>query len=451
MPLMFPPYIVSLLTGFFLVKMILREPIRQNMLFYLSLSAGLGLGISAYAGYLNFMFLNKFNPAFQISFNLFFCGLSFYGMMLANGKNAASFLPVKTPLIRDGTYFLILATLFVPLGYLASFYPYGGWDAWAVWHFKAKFMFLAGENWREMFDPQLWRSSPHYPLLLPLVNVWSWVLQKEPLYYGPMFTSLLFTFITFSLLVSSLSFFNKDKTALLASCLLLTSSFFAKTSISQYADVVLGYYLLAGLACLVISQKKDKEGFALLGGIFVGFLSFTKPEGLIAALLVSLLAVIYLYFLQNKKLINAFSKSYCIGAAMSLVPSLIYYAFIAPENMTSINGFLSSTDPSTWLRLKIVLVFFVLEAVSLKWNGTWILLIILLLLNMKRIFSKWTWIIPAFLAGYFMAIITYYWMNTYFEILWWLSVTLGRIFASLLPVMIWWVIYSTKDKSASRV
>jgi hypothetical protein len=301
-----------------------------------------------------------------------------------------------------------------------------------------------------MFDPLLWRSSPHYPLLLPLIQVWGWAFVKNPNFYGPMAVSILFTMVSLTLLISSLAPFKKDKAAFLGSCLLISSPFYGRTAFSQYADIPLGYYLLAAAVCLIYAVLKDKKRFALLGGIFVGFLGFSKPEGLVAAL--GLLGIGSLYAMINsRRQPLKLTVPFWVGSAIALALPATFYLFIAPENMTMINGLASQSDPSTWLRLKTIAAFFLIEVISLtKWKGLWLLLLLLALANAKRSFAAQTILVPAFLASYLCVIGLYYWINTYFDLLWWLSVSLDRIFGSLLPLVLWWVVYAMGPEEKQR-
>jgi len=436
------PFLISFFNGLCIVTLILGDEIRSHKLLHFSLAGGLGLGLSGFVGYFNFLVLDRYNPNFQITINLIILGLAFLGLLLSPKQEAAAMEANKQKWWWEISYLALFLVLFAPIYYIASFYPYGGWDSWAVWHFKSRFMLLSGDAWRNMFDPLLWRSSPHYPLLLPLINVWGWTFVKEPTFYGPMITSILYTLLSLTLLVSSLMPFKKDKFAFLGSCLLISSPFYGRTAISQYADIFLGYYLLAALVCIVYSVLRKKKRFALLGGIFTGLLSFSKPEGLAAALIVLGIATAY-YLIYARTSSFKGVIPFGVGSAMAMILPLTFYLFITPENMTMANGLVSKSDPSTWLRFKTILAYSLVEFLSIKkWKGLWVLIFILVLANLKRCFSKEIALIPAVLASYGLLVGLYYLINTRFEILWWMGVSLDRILGSLIPVFLWWVIYA---------
>ncbi|HLF18295.1 MAG TPA: hypothetical protein VI749_05290 [Candidatus Omnitrophota bacterium] len=438
--LIYLPFALSFLIGYLLISLVLKDTGPIGPLFRLSLAGGIGLGVSSYLTFLNFMVLDRFNAPFLIVGHATVLFLIFLGL-LASAKRPASSRPSHKFPLTDILSFVGLIIIFIPIYYIATFYPYGGWDAWAVWHFKSKFLFLADSHWRNMFDPVLWRSSPHYPLLLPFINVWGWALQQKAIYQIPLITSLLFTFLTCSLLVSSLQKLTSSRWSFLTALVILTLPFYTKTAVSQYADVVLGYYTLAALVCLVLGGMQRMRRYCFLSGIFVGFLSFTKPEGLIASLLLMSLGSLYLLWSNNPKR-KELLLSYTIGAAMTLIPSLLFYWLIAPANITSFNGFISQAPPSTLERLKVIFVYYLLEWLTPKWNGLLIILFLAVIAGARLCFRKETWVLPTFLFLYIAGVTLYYWMNTYFEILWWLSVTLNRVIASLLPVVLWWVFFA---------
>jgi hypothetical protein len=118
----------------------------------------------------------------------------------------------------------------------------------------------------------------------------------------------------------------------------------------------------------------------------------------------------------------------------------------------------------TWSRLKIIFSFYLIEFggtpvmylmqlrnVESLWNTTWVILLIGLLLGWKKIFHRDIVIIPLFLLVYGLVVTFYYMLNTYFEIAWWLQVTLHRIAFSTLPAVIFWVFYSLfKENSTPK-
>ncbi|HPN87776.1 MAG TPA: hypothetical protein PLH56_00355 [Candidatus Omnitrophota bacterium] len=345
---------------------------------------------------------------------------------------------IKKLNIKHLILFFIFIVFLIPTIYTISLYPNGGWDAWAVWNFKARTLFLGQNDWTNIFHPTLWRSSPHYPLFLPLLNVWGWIFSTTPTQNIPILVSILFTTLTLGLLFYSL----RNRTPLFFNILLLlalsSSSLFYKFASSQYADIVIGFYLLASFYCLIQAKMKDNKTFALLSGIFLSILSFTKNEGLMASVIIGSLAIPYLLkqrSLNKKKIL----LSFFVGVFISCIPFIIFQFFYAPQNLTFINGFESLTKPSDFSRLKAIFMFYFFQLKTFSWNGFWIILLVGLILGKKKMFNAQTIIIPLFLILYGGILTLYYFLNTYFDILWWLSQTFHRIVFSLLPIIFYWL------------
>ncbi|MCB9772434.1 MAG: hypothetical protein H6754_07790 [Candidatus Omnitrophica bacterium] len=449
--MIFLPFFISFTIGFLIVSLFLKKETQPNLYLKIILGAGLGLGLSSYMTFGSFLFLNRLEPQIIINIHLLLlCALLFNRAFLW-GNNSVKFTPPKWSWQKSALLILgiiILACVFKQ----ALFYPHGGWDAWQVWNFKAKFLLLAEDNWHNLFSPELWRSSPHYPLLLPLINVWGWLFTEKPVSILPLITSFLFTGLTAGLLCSALWERTKNLFSILPGLLLLTLPFFNLLATTQYCDIVLSFYLLAGIMTLLEAQKHKKSYLALLSGIFNGFLGFTKPEGLIAALILGALVVsltTWSIFKKQNVFSSANTKLFFIGFILASLPTLAFHVLYSPGNQTFINGLTSTLKPATWERLQVIFMYLGTEFKSGKWNGLWFLILLGGLLGGKKLWTE-NFLVAIFLFIYFGVILAYYEINTYFEIKWWLSVSLNRILFSLLPLTLFWVfssILSEKKKN----
>ncbi|MCA9405235.1 MAG: hypothetical protein KC684_01765 [Candidatus Omnitrophica bacterium] len=449
------PYLISFLCGLALVRLILKE---YSSSLFLSgvLAAGTGLGISSHLTFLSFLVFNQLNRPFVIIIHIVVLAVLVLLDFINRKKQKIPVIDINQQRVLSLWPLGLFLFLSIPLWYQSNFYAHGGWDAWSTWNLKARFLYYGGEHWRDMFNPILWRSSPHYPLFLPLINVWGWCFQKSAALLIPTLTSFIFSLLSVGLLFTGLKRLTRSYYSLIPTIFLLTLPLFHKLSYSQYSDNVLGFYLLAGLVCLIFSGTEKNKGFAFLGGLFLGFLSFAKNEGLIAAVLIGGWALIYFLFFTEKNMRWILCKHLCIGAIIGGLPTLIFTLFYAPDNITFINA-LSSPNATLLPRVKMIFSFYLVEMTAPiwnllvhthilkfdiladpKWRGWWIALVIILILNWKRAFDKRTIIVPLFLASY-MAIVTfYYFLNVYFEIGWWLQVTLHRILFAILPATLFW-------------
>lgn len=445
------PFLLSLPLGYLLIELIFYKGQKPQPFVQLFLASGLGLAASGYLTFFSFALLNHLNKVLIVGIHIILILLLFV-IKLNFLKSKTSRWNDESLTSRNIGLWIILLAAFIPIWFQAKYYPYGGWDAWSVWNFKAKFLFLAGDKWQNLFDPILWRSSPHYPLMLPLINVWGWIFLKNPNHTVPLITSIAFTFLTAGLLLSALISSTKSHFSIFAPLLFLTLPFYGKLATSQYSDLVLGYYAFASLYCIIENFKNKRISYAVLAGIFLGFLSFTKPEGMILVLIIVGLSMLIL-LLNRKKTTKDFWKlsivCLLVAAFFAALPTIIFQIQYSPANQTFINGLTSKDNPSTFYRAKMIGAFILMEFRSRKWNWIWILLLLGMLLSYRRCFRREMIIIPISLLIYLSAVLFYYFLNTYFDIRWWLTVTLNRILFSILPIMTFWIFDSIwREKSS---
>jgi hypothetical protein len=458
------PLLLSWLTGFLLLKRILKGNSHRAFFLELFLSWGLGLGVTAAVVFSSFWVFDRLNPVFITGVHFLVLGAFLLPALVPPRRWNKGPLLTHWP---DFLFLAILASFIIPLWIQANMYPYGGWDAWTVWNLKAKFLFLGGENWTAMLESGMWRSSPHYPLLLPLINTWTWMGSGQATHWGPLLTAVGFSAATAGVLMYGLKSLTGSILSFLPGVLILSSSFFLTLAVSQYADIVLAFYLLAAVVSFMIADRDGHKGWALLAGLFVGFLSFTKAEGAVAA-------VILIALMLGRGLPQEITRgplrpawilplvdflrhpanlllSFITGAAISGLPALLFYLFLSPGNQTFINGLFSATHPVSWQRLVVVTVAFPLELISSKWNGLWIILMLGMFLGGKKIWDRNVRIIPFFLLFYLLTIAGYYVVNTHFEVIWFITSSLNRIIFALLPTVVWWVFYAVLSRGIRDV
>jgi hypothetical protein len=194
------------------------------------------------------------------------------------------------------TAFAVLGAAGIYVFYLASAQaPDGGWDAWAIWNLRARFLFRAGQWWRDAFSQGLYWSHPDYPLLVPgaVARYWKWIGQDLPL--APAVLAFVFTFGTAGLLTASLACLRNARLGLVAGIVLLATPGFIEQGASQYADVPLSFFILATLAAWAMADgfPESSAGLTALAGVAAACAAWTKNEGqlFLACALVARLAV----------------------------------------------------------------------------------------------------------------------------------------------------------------
>jgi hypothetical protein len=337
--------------------------------------------------------------------------------------------------------------LLIPFWREAHFFPFGGWDAWSCWNLKARFIFLGGEEWKRMLDPVMWQSNNHYPFLLPLINVWGWSFYGEPTVLVPMFNAIALSFLTAVLMWMSINRLTASRWSFLAPVVLFSIPFMVTLSISQYSDILVALYLLTALTALTQARLENNPGWAAISGCCVGLMSFVKTEGMVAGAIIFALA--FVYFLAGRRDTKLLG-SFMIAALAFLLPTIIFKLLLAPVNAAFTNGLTSAESPSTLLRLQWIGMFLAVELVAQKWNGLWILLLGGIVLSGLKSLRDGRWITPAVLLSFLACALGYYYLNTYFEVLWWLKTSLNRVLYIILPALVWWVFYSLLSSCTTK-
>jgi hypothetical protein len=267
-------------------------PVQRPWLFPLllraCLAAGLGLGVASCDFYL---WLIQFGPAgvaYPLAEMCVFGGLA--GLMLWRLLKQGSRTDLDLPRQEETSGLLralpwafvgLLALSLVSFGLLALKSPHGFWDAWAIWNTRARFLFRGGPFWTDAFS--LWTDHADYPLLLPATVARGWVYQGQDSTLYPVLVSWWFTFASIGLLVASLALLRSPGQGYLAGIALLGTAFFLEHGSSQYADVPLGFFILATMVLLSCHDRftPDGSGLLVLAGLAAGLAAWTKNEGLL--------------------------------------------------------------------------------------------------------------------------------------------------------------------------
>jgi 4-amino-4-deoxy-L-arabinose transferase-like glycosyltransferase len=173
-------------------------------------------------------------------------------------------------------------------------HPHGEWDAWMNWNLKARMFFRGGEGWKAAFSPAIPWSHPDYPVMVPSLVARSWLYAGRETLVGPGLVAGTFTFGTIALLASALAVLRGGGQALLSAIVLLATPFFLIHGTSLYADVPLAFFFLMTFVCLALDERHGEASvrFAVLAGVAAGLSMWTKNEGLLFTLAVTVALVL---------------------------------------------------------------------------------------------------------------------------------------------------------------
>jgi hypothetical protein len=184
------------------------------------------------------------------------------------------------------TIIFCVALAFSTLGMAGMFVaePYGDWDAWNTWTLRARYLFLAGEDWHKAFDSAF--RHPDYPLMLScsIARLWTyWPSDANgDRHHIPQGVAAIFTLASVGLLTGGVARLRGTNQGLLAGLALLGTDQYFLRGASQYSDVPLSFYYLATLLLLALYDADERKppGLLFLAGLAAALTAWTKNEGI---------------------------------------------------------------------------------------------------------------------------------------------------------------------------
>ena len=283
--MIWPCLVLLWLLGIGLVRGLLPAPLKWSIhnALVVSLGAGVGIGI---ASSLYFVLLAGFGPKLGIIASVEGAALAAalaFAILARRRGTPLDWAPgPPAPWYLSAALGLAFATAVVMFIVYALTKPHGEWDAWSIWNLRARFLFRAGEFWKDAFSSELAWSHPAYPLMLPGIVALCWTLARGESTLAPAGVAFLFTFGVAGILVSALGILRGKTQAFIAGTVLLGGVSLIVNGANQYADIPVGFFMLATLALLCLQERHpDDLRFTILAGLAAGFAAWTKNEGLL--------------------------------------------------------------------------------------------------------------------------------------------------------------------------
>ncbi len=233
-------------------------------------------------------------------------------------------------------FFFLVAGVILTEVFLTFDRPHGGWDAWAIWNLRARFLFRGGQYWRDAFSPLLSEIHPDYPLLLPGLVARGWTYLGRDAVSFPAVVAVFYTLSTIGMLTSSLALLRGSFQGILAGVALACTPIFLRHGASQYADMPFGYYMLATFALLHLARISKSRRAMSLAGFTAGLACWTKNEGVI--LLGALAAVYFVYMVLSSVRGEEIRRAgwFVLGALPPLLAlAYLKFALVPPSDMTT--------------------------------------------------------------------------------------------------------------------
>lgn len=276
-----------------------QTPARWGLPLKLCLAVGVGFGLLSCAYFLQLSLFGPSRRGFistQIAMLALLIAIFFYKRKSLNRKPAGE--PESEP-VADSGFGRILSILFlialissaVSLLFISLKKPHGDWDAWAVYNMKARFLFRAGDHWRDLFTPPMEWAGPDYPLLIPTTLAACWTLMGMETLVIPALVAGLFTLAAVGVAGCTVTALRGKSQGSLAGLVLLGTPYLITHGANQYSDIPIGFFFLATLALINLHDGLGKADsrFLVLAGLTAGLAAWTKNEGFlfVIAILVS--------------------------------------------------------------------------------------------------------------------------------------------------------------------
>ncbi|HEY3134836.1 MAG TPA: glycosyltransferase family 39 protein [Blastocatellia bacterium] len=324
---------------------------RAQLALKLCLAVGVGFGVLSWVYFLQLSLFGPSRRAFIATQITLLAALfvTFFLRMRSPRRSIPTEAVEEQPRFKlrrilSVVFIVALVSSTVALIFISLKQPHGEWDAWAVYNMKARFLFRAGDHWKDLFSEQMNWAGQDYPLLLPAAVAALWTSIGREVVAVPALVAVLFTLASIGVVTSAAYALRTSSQGLLAGLIVVCTPFFINHGANQYSDIPIGFFFLATFVFLHFHDrfKQSGNGFLVLAGLTTGFSAWTKNEGLlfILAVLASRLVVA-----MKKKELNEYARQirfYLTGLAPILL--IVIYLKIT---LAARNGLLFSTEGPT--------------------------------------------------------------------------------------------------------
>jgi hypothetical protein len=344
--------------------------------------------------------------------------------------------------------FLGLISIILYAGCVVNFnMPFGDWDAWSLWNFRANAIFRSGPEWWSVFHIEV---QGKHPWLLPFLVNWGWALNGQETPVVPILWTLAMSVSVAGVLVFGLARFLRFPFAFLGGLFLMSIPFFLYHSFAQYADIFTAYYFLAVVVCLAVFQAFGERKYFMLSGAFLALLAFSKDEGI-------LLAILTILFMFLRGMFRSPARDFWLAFLVLSIPTMMCEVLMRTQIVPSVivaspyyglNGQLF-WNPERWV---MVGRFFWRNSVLNPDSGKFwtIFLLAVLFCTSGRARRMTTWAISV--IGLFSLIFVVLYVVSTTPLFWRLGVSLQRLFYQIMPVGVFLIflrLFDPEEKKAS--
>jgi hypothetical protein len=231
--------------------------------------------------------------------------------------------------------------------------PYGKWDAWAIWNFRARWLFRGEDQWAYAFSNYVLDSHPDYPLLIPgsVFRLWHYI--GKDIVAIPILIAGFYTFGSILLISSSISIIRGENQGYVAGIFMLLATNYFKIGTWQYADIPLAFYILSTIILLSLKEVYPIAALRMmfLTGLTASCTAWTKNEGILFLGLVIIVHFFSDFRMEDWRRTLKESSIFFCGLAPILSTVVFFKIKVAPpndifnsDNISRIYNYLSEFD-----------------------------------------------------------------------------------------------------------
>ena len=347
--------------------------------------------------------------------------------------------------------FIVLMLFFVVSFVLKAYFerPHGAHDAWAIWNYRARWLFRGGVQWTDAFSYLIAADSPDYPLLVTgsIFRMWS-ILGNDPVAVPVMVAGILACGSIF-LIFSALAILRGKNQGYLAAMLMFITTQFLNVATYQYGDAPLAFFILGTVVLFSLKDQYPQMSSRLLflAGLTVSCAAWTKNEGLL--FLVLIILVRFIGEIRQKDWSVSLKEFFIFSMGMSFIlGTLIYFKLnfalandlVNQNNLKKLGTYLFDLDRYLQVLIGIVKKIFIFND-----HIVWLLIVYFLISGVdrstfvnKRIASYAT-LMLLMLGGYFFS----FFISPH-NIEWHQGSSMRRLIVQLWPTWVFLFFYCVK-------
>jgi hypothetical protein len=347
--------------------------------------------------------------------------------------------------------FILLLIAFVAAFFLKAYFerPHGAHDAWAIWNYRARWLFKGGSHWANAFTYLNAADSPDYPLLVTgsVFRIWSLIGADHII--APIVIAGILAVGSILVVFSGLTFLKGPNQGCLAAVFLLMTTQFMNVATYQYGDAPLAFFLLCTIVLFSLEDHFPdlSDRLLILAGLSTACAAWTKNEGVLFLLLIVVIRFLSRIHRGKALALTRQFSCFCLGLLPILI-TLVYFKFnfaiandlVNQANLSKIGEYLFDID-------RYIQVFFGLTKKILTFNDhIFILSIVYLALSgidrvgvNKSGMRSHLWVILLMLLGYSLS----FFISPH-DLDWHMGSSLRRLLVQLWPTWVFLCFYCVK-------